>query len=98
MCIFAQKPTKINSRYDSIFAACQQGRLKTKELEQYFRAMITEREEQSIASFHKEERKQEGIELERKKNISNLLTFGMSPEDISKALSIPLETVLAIKG
>lgn len=94
MCNFAQKPSNVNSRYDSIFAACQQGHLKTKELEQYFRAMITEREEQSIATFYKAE----GIELERKKNVSNLLAFGMSPEDISKALAIPIDEILSILG
>ena len=57
---FAQKPTTVSSRYDSIFTACQQGRLKTKELEQYFRAMVTEKEEQGIAAFYKEEGFREG--------------------------------------
>ena len=104
MCTFAKKPASISKRYDPIFEACQQGGLKTKELEQYFRAMVTEREQQSIAAFYKEEGVQEGIQKgipegiqkERRKNVSSLLAFGMSPEEVAKALSLPLEEVLAI--
>ena len=40
----------------------------------------------------------EGKKITQKEDVTALLEFGMSPEDISKALSIPLDTVLAIKG
>lgn len=93
MSTFAKKPSTVSSRYDSIFAACQQGQLKTKELEQYFRAMVTEREEQGIAAFYKEEGYREGME----NSVFNMLDYGMAPEDISKALKLPLETVLSLK-
>lgn len=94
---FAKKPSTVSSRYDSIFAACQQGQLKTKELEQYFRAMVTEREEQGIAAFYKEEGYREGMEKGMENSVFNMLDYGMAPEDISKALKLPLETVLSLK-
>ena len=101
MSTFAKKPSTVSSRYDSIFAACQQGQLKTKELEQYFRAMVTEREEQGIAAFYKEEGFREGMEKGMEKgmenSVFNMLDYGMAPEDISKALKLPLETVLSLK-
>ena len=41
---------------------------------------------------------QQGAEQSLVKNVTGLLNFGMSPEDIAKALDIPLEKVLYIKS
>ena len=54
----------------------------------------------TIAAFYKEEGIQEGIregiQKERRKTVSSLIAFGMSPEEVAKALSLPLEEVITI--
>ena len=102
---FAEKPATISKRYDSIFAACQRGRLQVKELEQYFRAMITEREEKGIAAFYKEEGLREGFDLgkadglaegkaERNVEIAtNLLKCGVSIDIIMESTGLTKEEI-----
>ncbi|MBP5483631.1 MAG: Rpn family recombination-promoting nuclease/putative transposase [Bacteroidales bacterium] len=98
---FAEKPASISKRYDSIFAACQRGRLKGKELEQYFRAMITEREEKGIAAFYKEEGLREGFDLgkaEGKAEVAaRLLAKGVDPNLIMEATGLTPEEIQKLK-
>ena len=43
-----------------------------------------------------EEGREEGREEERKAIVSAMISNGMSPEDVSRAAGIPLETVLKL--
>jgi hypothetical protein len=59
------------------------------------------RVEDAIALAREEELKkglkqgmEKGVERERRQNIRNMLSFGMTPEQIAQALELPLETVL----
>ena len=99
MCNFAVKPATANRRYDPIFAACQRGRLQVKEMEQYFRAMVTEREQQGIAAFYKEEGLREGYELGKAEGEAEGMAKGQT--EIAKAMlknGLSLEMVSACTG
>jgi hypothetical protein len=37
---------------------------------------------------------EKGVERERRQNIRNMLSFGMTPEQIARALILPLDAVL----
>lgn len=94
---FAQKPATVNKRYDSIFTACQQGRLKEKELEQYFRAMITEKEKKGISEFYHDEGFREGMENKAIEVAKAMLADKVAPEIVAKYTSLPLEQVLELQ-
>ena len=98
MSTFAQKPASVNNRYDSIFASCQQGRLQKKELEQYFRAMVTEREQQGIAAFYKEEGLREGKVEERTLIARNMLANGIPVATIVACTGLTEESILELKA
>lgn len=101
MCNFAVKPASAKRRYDPIFAACQRGRLQVKEMEQYFRAMVTEREQQGIAAFYKEEGLREGFEMgkaEGKTEIAMaMLKNGLSVEMISACTGLAKDFIESLK-
>ena len=101
MSTFAKKPASVNSRYDPIFAACRQGRLQKKELEQYFRAMVTEREQQGIAAFYREEGFREGVAdgevKERVRIAKQLLNNGVLVSTIVSSTGLTEAEVLALK-
>ena len=71
--------------------------------------MITEEEKQEIRAgsyeygFEEgmqqgmEKGMEKGMEQERQSTITRLLAFGMLPEEVSKALGIPLEEIAAAK-
>ena len=104
---FASRPDNIDERYESIFESCRMGGLKDKETLQYLRAMITEEEKQEIRAgsyeygFEEgmqqgmEKGMEKGMERERQSTISRLLAYGMSPEEIAKALNVTLEEIAA---
>ena len=97
MCNFAEKPAAINSRYDPIFASCQRGRLQVKEMEQYFRAMVTEREQQGIAAFYKEEGLREGFEMGKAEIAKAMKKNGLSTDMIVACTGLSKETIENLK-
>ena len=74
---FAEKPANVNKRFDPVFDACKQARLQKQELEQYFRAMISEQEKQGIAAFYRDEGYQDGIEKGREEGREEGIGEGM---------------------
>ena len=58
--------------------------------------MRTEIDRIAENEYARKEGVEQGIEQARHSDVVNLLAFGMSPEDISKALKIPLEKVASI--
>ena len=80
MTTFVSRPKDVNKRFDSIFEACRQNRLDIQEQEQYFSAMISEHEKQSIAASYKEEGFLEGMEKGMEKGIEQGI------EKVAKAL------------
>ena len=106
---FVSHPKNVNKRFDSLLEDCKQNRLDKTELEQYFSAMITEHEIESIAAAYKEDGFQEGMEKgmeigekkgEKKKAreiAQNLLSLGMKAEDVARATGLSLSDVEEIK-
>ena len=92
---FVSRPAHLNKRFDPIFEACRQNKLGSEELEQYFNAMLTEDEIQSIGAAYKDEGFREGMEkgMEKgkKDTARNLISLGVALETVSKATGIPVK-------
>lgn len=88
---FVSRPAHLNKRFDPIFEACRQNKLGSEELEQYFNAMLTEDEIQSIGAAYKEEGFREGMEKGKKDTARNLISLGVVLETVSKATGIPVK-------
>ena len=87
MSTFAAKPEHVNKRYDTIFDACKQFRLNDQEQEQYFRAMLTAEDRQSIAHANFEEGRAIGRDEGRQEALEELRAFiasGLSIEEIAQ--------------
>lgn len=92
---FVSHPKNVNKRFDSLLEACRQNRLDMQEQEQYFSAMLSEDEIQSIAAAYKEDGFLEGVEKGVKKGkletAKNLKGLGVKIETISKATGLSLD-------
>lgn len=100
---FAKVPED-TAGFDDVFDLARTGELDGKELEKYITTMVNEYEKYVIGEYArqegykkgKEEGKAEGKAETLKDNVQKLLAFGMAPEDIAKALQMPLEEVVAL--
>ena len=96
---FVSHPKNVNKRFDSLLEACRQNRLDMQEQEQYFSAMLSEDEIQSIAAAYKEDGFLEGVEKGVEKGVKkgkletakNLKGLGVKIETISKATGLSLD-------
>ena len=93
---FVGRPKSVNKRFDSILEDCKQNRLDAMEQEQYFNAMISEHEEQSIAAAYKEEGFREGLEQGLEKGLEQGIEKGednkakeIARKMLSRGMSIP---------
>lgn len=64
------------------------------ERDEYYYEMRAKRDLANQFAFARKE----GVEKGQRSIISKLLAAGMSPEDISRMLDMPIEEVLAIQG
>lgn len=64
-----------------------------RERNEYISEMETERDRINQLAYAEKK----GIEKERQSTISRLLAYGMSPEEIAKALNLTLEEIAAAK-
>jgi predicted transposase/invertase (TIGR01784 family) len=55
--------------------------------------LMTEWKLEDALVVEREEGREEGREEDREETVKNLLKFGMNPEQISRALKLPLDTV-----
>lgn len=98
---FVGRPKNVNKRFDSILEDCRQNRLDAKEREQYFNAMISEHEEQSIAAAYKEEGFLEGIEKgednKAKEIARRMLSRKMPIPDVAELVGMEVSEVEKLK-
>jgi predicted transposase/invertase (TIGR01784 family) len=85
-----------DSLFPMLFEASAYANMDTKTQMQVTRIMRTEIDRIAENEYARKEGVEQGIEQARHSDVVNLLAFGMSPEDISKALKIPLEKVASI--
>lgn len=88
---FVSHPKNVNKRFDSLLEACRQNRLDMQEQEQYFSAMLSEDEIQSIAAAYKEDGFLEGVKKGKLETAKNLKGLGVKIETISKATGLSLD-------
>lgn len=101
---FVGRPESVSRRFDPILEDCRQVRLDALEQEQYFNAMISEHEEQSIAAAYKEMGFHEGLEKGRAEGIAAgkvemaraLKEMGFPVADICAASGLNEEVVAAL--
>lgn len=98
---FVSHPKNVNKRFDSLLEACRQNRLDIQEQEQYFSAMLSEDEIQSIAAAYKEDGFLEGMEKGMEKGriegraevAKSMKTKGFSIADICEISGLDEELV-----
>ena len=94
---FVSHPKNVNKRFDSLLEACRQNRLDIQEQEQYFSAMLSEDEIQSIAAAYKEDGFLEGMEkgrIEGRAEVAkSMKTKGFSIADICEISGLDEELV-----
>ena len=93
MTIFASRPLNVGKRFDSLLNDCRQNLLEVEEQEQYFSAMISEHEKQSIAAAYKEEGFREGMEKTKIDMAKAMKLKGLSEEVICEICGLDKETV-----
>ena len=85
-----------DSLFTMLFEASAYANMDTKTQMQVTRIMRTEIDRIAENEYARKEGVKQGIEQARNSDVTKLLAFGMSPEDISKALEIPLEEIASI--
>lgn len=100
---FAGRPESVSRRFDPILEDCRQNRLDAREQEQYFNAMISEHEEQSIAAAYKEMGFHEGLEkgLEKGREEGRAEGKEKGKEEMAKVLKemgYPVEDICTASG
>lgn len=91
------------SGFESVFKVAETGEINDVQLKEYLSAMVTEYDKLVIGKYNREEGRKEGIEIgraegkaeERKAIIKALLDSGMSLEEISQRLQIPVEELVS---
>ena len=87
-----------DSLFPMLFEASAYANMDTKTQMQVTRIMRTEIDRIAENEYARKQGIQQGEIQARGKDIKKLLAYGMSPEDISKALEVPLEEVLSVKA
>ena len=93
MTIFASRPLNVGKRFDSLLNDCRQNLLEVEEQEQYFSAMISEHEKQSIAAAYKEEGFREGMEKTKIDMAKAMKLKGLSEDVICEISGLDKEAV-----
>ena len=88
--------------FDLLFNSAEIVNFAPTERDEYYYEMRAKRDLANQIAFARKEGVEEGMEKGVGKGqrsiISKLLVAGMSPEDISRMLDMPIEEVLAIQG
>lgn len=79
--------------FDLLFNSAEIRNFAPRERNEYISEMETERDRINQLAYAEKK----GIEKERQSTISRLLAYGMSPEEIAKALNVTLEEIAAAK-
>lgn len=96
---FVGRPESVSRRFDSILEDCRQVRLDALEQEQYFNAMISEHEEQSIAAAYKEMGFHEGLEKGLEKGRAEGIAAGkVEMARALKEMGFPVADICAASG
>jgi hypothetical protein len=67
------------------------------EMQKTYNMIMRERfRESSMMAAHYELGFEKGIEIGKRMNAKNLLDLGMSPEEVAKYTTLPLETILSL--
>ena len=104
MAILKERPAQMDGElFDLLFNSAEIANFAPRELNEYLADMETIRDrlsqlataERAGREKGRKEGREEGREEGLKQAISRLLAFGMSPEDISKALGVPISEIRA---